>query len=116
MNKGQELKKGQNLLSENGKFKLELQTNGNLVIKYNEITIWSTDTSGRGERFVMQNDGNAVLYDINNRSLFTTQISINNDSDYIIIQNDGNLALFTGNRVVWTSNSAQGINLLFFFR
>lgn len=62
---GQDISLGFEIFSCNGKFKLQLQADGNLAVwKTNEaFFVWSSGTYRRGiTRAVMQSDGNFVLY------------------------------------------------------
>ncbi|NQX03848.1 hypothetical protein HQQ82_03440 [Rathayibacter sp. VKM Ac-2856] len=59
---GSSLTFGHRLTSENGLFRAEMQRDGNLVGYGPGGVVWNTDTRGAGNRFVMQDDGNAVLY------------------------------------------------------
>jgi len=63
---GQALTAGQSVYSIDGRFRLTLQTDGNLVVldRWNDhVALWSTNTAGSGaDRFVFQSDGNLVLY------------------------------------------------------
>ncbi len=56
-----------------GANKLLMQQDGNLVLYHNGHAKWSTGTNGHpGAYFVMQNDGNAVVYSRNNQPLWST--------------------------------------------
>ncbi|MCJ1685537.1 hypothetical protein [Rathayibacter sp. VKM Ac-2927] len=59
---GQTLSYGHQLTSENGLFRAVMQRDGNLVGYRPSGAIWSTGTRGIGSRFVIQDDGNAVVY------------------------------------------------------
>jgi hypothetical protein len=92
---------------------------------------WTSNTSGNGPSdFQVQNDGNLVLYSANaatwasHSSIYNQQNRINNilANDQImftgqrlittdrgrilVLQNDGNLVLYTPYRVAWASNTA----------
>lgn len=110
MNSEHELNKGEALTSENQKFKLELQADGDLVLSFYGILLWHTKTKSRGDRLVMQNDGKVVLLDTNNQVLFTTP----SNGDYLLLQDDGNLVLFSENQEsIWSTNTAHRINFIF---
>ena len=81
-------------------------TNGNLVIKCNKGTIWSSDTANKGvvDGLHFQNDGNVVLRSINGSIVQSAELK----GDVIIMQNDGNLVLYaTGNVPVWNSETTR---------
>ena len=53
--------------------KLLMQQDGNLVLYHNGKARWSTGTNGHpGAYFVIQNDGNAVVYSKHNKALWST--------------------------------------------
>lgn len=112
MDRNEQIRRGQGLISINGKFHLELQTNGNLALYSNGALLWSTQTS-TGDRFVMQNDGNLVLYERNGRSLFLTKTD--GSGRYFLLQNDGNMVVYDSrNSAKWLSNTNH-CNSLFLF-
>lgn len=110
LNKGESLSKGETLISENDRFTLELQLDGDLALKFGLLPVlWTTGTSNQGERLVMQNDGKLVLLDKNNRVLFSTSKA----GKYLQIKNDGNLVLLDDlNEIVWSTNTIH-CNLTF---
>jgi hypothetical protein len=91
------------------KYKLELQTDGNLVL-YNPSgrPTWATGTEGRGAILKIHGDGNVVLYDAANRPLWAT----NTDRHWGIffsIQNDGNLVVYRDDRrPIWATGTDGG--------
>ena len=52
---------GEQLTSKNGLFRAVMQTDGDLVGSGPSGVIWRTGTHGAGNRFVLQNDGDAVV-------------------------------------------------------
>ena len=85
-------------------YELEMQDDGNLVLyKYtysykSRWPIWSTGTMGSGaNRFVVQKDGNMVLYRPDGVAVWASNTQYwNNGSFYTILQlqNDGNLVMY----------------------
>ena len=71
-----------------------MQDDGNAVT-YDEVghAVFSTGTSGRGNRIVAQDDGNVVVYSDQGRPLWSTGTDIEPRAT-LIIQNDGNLVLY----------------------
>jgi len=83
------------LLSRNGRFKLLLQNDGNIVLKrYPEITRLGIDTYGTGDGnyFKLQKDGNVVLYNRNNEPLAATGTD-GKPGHHLVLQNSGRLVL-----------------------
>jgi hypothetical protein len=106
---------GQYLMSPNGRFRLLLQTDGNLVITDNGAVVWIADgnqpysrTSHRKKMreplmFVISNSG--FLYDPSRRRLWIAESTHSTDKSLwynacMVIQDDGNLVIYdrrTGN-------------------
>ena len=70
LNNGETLDQGQHLVSTNGRWRVYMQHDGNVVLyeyKGNRRRpIWVTDSDGKGRkpyRMIMQSDGNLVIYD-----------------------------------------------------
>jgi hypothetical protein len=97
------LYQGEFLQSPNGKFKLVLQTDGNLVLYEGEKALWSSETNGKNvKKLVMQSDGNLVLYSPNG-PVWATNTS-GNPGAYLVLQDDGNLVIY---RAIWSTGTAQ---------
>lgn len=102
--KGYEFVKDEKIYSENFKYYLIFQADGNLVMYRNGFKkdVWSTATAGKGRRAIFQEDGNLVVYDSSNRAVYNTGISLSNIIDRLSIQNDGNIVIYSNNGdVVW---------------
>ena len=58
-------------------------------------------------RFVMQNDGNLVLYGPSGRALWATSFRTGSwrSQEYVIFQADGNLVTYGGGRAIWSSGT-----------
>ena len=104
MTSEQTLKKGDRLESQNGKFYLELQSDGNLVLNNDVRVLWSTKTNN-GSQLVLQKDGNLVLTNVNNKEVFSTRT---NKGRYFSVQNNGNLVLYDDNsKPLWSTKTTQ---------
>ncbi len=102
------LARGQSIDSCGARYRLAHQGDGNVVL-YNVGSgraVWSTGTNGRAtEIFVMQADGNVVLYG-GGRALWSSGTSGRSGAT-LAVQDDGNLVVYApGNRAVWASNTA----------
>merc|ERR1711962_1631149 len=63
MSTGSLLSLGQRLVSTNKQVRLEMQTDGNLVIYCRGKYLWQSGTGGKdGNHLLLQDDGNLVLY------------------------------------------------------
>lgn len=85
------------LLSANGRFRLTMQIDANLVVydqHNNNHAIWSSDTVGHSPGVAnMQPDGNFVIYDSENMAIWSTETG-NRPGSVLVMQNDGNLVLY----------------------
>lgn len=107
---GQTLTAGHALASPDGHYILAMQADGNLVLYlhnggFNLRPLWSTGTSGdRGDRAVLQSNGNLVLYDAENQALWSTNTSTAGCAN-LVMQEDGNLVLYNKKKPVWASHT-----------
>ncbi|MEU9476159.1 hypothetical protein AB0D93_10520, partial [Streptomyces sp. NPDC048191] len=76
--------------------------------------IWSSRTNGHpGAYAVMQQDGNFVIYDANNRFLWNTNTAgtPDNAGAWAVLQDDGNFVIYrsyggpTRGQAIWSSNT-----------
>ena len=105
----QRMSPGQYLMSANGRFRLILQADGNLVIKDGEAVIWVADSNQPYSRttypkkmreplmFVISNSG--FLYDPSRRRLWIAESTHSIDKSLwyntcMVIQDDGNLVIY----------------------
>lgn len=99
---------GDKLTSQNGKYYLTYQSDGNLVL-YTTISnraLWATNTNGRSAyRVAMQTDGNFMVYSAPNTAIWKTNTL--DKQAVLILQDDGNLVIYSGNNPIWSSNTAQ---------
>jgi hypothetical protein len=111
----QKMSPGQHLTSLNGRFRLVLQADGNLVITDNGTAVWTADTNqpysrtthpkkmGESLMFVISNSG--FLYDPSRRRLWIAESTHSTDkslwyNSWMSMQDDGNLVIYdqrTGN-------------------
>ena len=108
----QSLHRGQSLFSHNGRFALDFQRDGNVVLrKTNDgFVLWDTGTSGsRADHLIMQGDGNCVLYTRDMRPLWSTGITGPNLRHHqeFVVQDDGNLVVYSRGQVYWASNTQR---------
>lgn len=85
---------GQSIDTADRRFRLTLQTDGNLVLYSPNRATWATGTDGKSVSFLaMQGDGNLVLYDRNARPLWYSGTAGYGNLK-LVIQQDGNLVLY----------------------
>lgn len=99
------LRPGQILLSHNRIFRLQMQTDGNLVMLKNAKTVlWHTATGRNPGAYVaMQGDGNLVVYSANKRALWHS--GTNRGPSVLQMQNDGNAVIRYGRTAVWSTGT-----------
>ncbi|XP_030629354.1 mannose-specific lectin-like [Chanos chanos] len=119
MSSGDELRKGDCLLSNNRSYEATFQEDGNFVI-YNtsHTAVWATDTGGWTEAHSlrMQIDGNVVMYSKDGHALWETQTSSSSSEGCVMyhhfyLTDDGNLVLERDLKEVWNSARSKGHKL-----
>jgi hypothetical protein len=102
---GEELKKGDNLTSANGRYQLIFQRDGNLVLYGpRNRALWSSNTQGRPvEKCIMQKEGNLVLYLPGGQPIWDSR-TYRFPGSFLWLQNDGNVVLYYP---VWSTSTAQ---------
>jgi hypothetical protein len=97
------------LQSGDGRYRLVMQADCNLVLYKNHHVIWTPHTNGRGShcQAEMQGDGNFVVYSYRGgrkTPLWYSQTNGHGGS-YVIAQNDGNLVVYQGRAALWNSGT-----------
>ena len=98
------------VVSNNGRFQLVLQSDGNLVLYDNannaHKAVWNAGTQGKAvNNCVMQSDGNLVLYGFPNPVWSSgTQ---GHPNSYLRVQDDGNLVIYPTAPSLWATNTVQ---------
>lgn len=102
MNANQLLNTNQMLISPDGRYKLIMQGDGNLVLYSPNRPLWWSSTDNKPVvRFAVQGDGNLVLYDSAYRPYWNTGTQ-GRGGNSLHLQNDGNLVLYDSqSRAVW---------------
>lgn len=101
LNSGDALVRGKAMLSNDRRYKLILQFDGNLVAyDAGNTAIWHASTMGSGaDRLVMQSDGNLVLY-AGMTPVWYTSTSF--PGSRLVVQDHGNLVVYSPNNgPVW---------------
>jgi hypothetical protein len=105
----QVLNKSNEIESFNGRFKLNLQADGNLVVYDTDdigSTIWTSRTGQSDASFLkMQQDGNLVLYSTNGSPRWASDTFGKCSQPYLTLQNDGTLAMYAHDKqvIIWSS-------------
>ncbi len=115
LRRGEALYRGGQLTSGSGEYLLEfLETGGNVVL-YRKVSpgleiLWETGTyKVDAERFIFQMDGNVVVYDSNDKALWSPNVN-GRGGFRLVLQDDGDMVIYTrsGERI-WASNTKQPI-------
>ena len=115
LNNGETLHQGQHMVSPNGRWRVYMQHDGNVVLyEYKgsrRRPIWVTDSDGKGKRpyrMIMQGDGNLVVYDRNKTATWSSDTWNKGTAPYhLIMQDDQNLVLYDrNNKPIWASKSS----------
>ena len=101
---------GLSLRSQNGRFRLAYQGDGNLVL-YDEVQrgpVWASNTGSGGGAAHMLPDGNFVLYDGQGTPRWATGTSAHGGAR-LVMQGDGNLVVYRPDgQPVWDRHSPAG--------
>lgn len=100
---------GQGLVAAPGCYvHLDMQADGNLVLRYGGDVAWASNTKDTGAYAVMQDDGNFVIYNWDNKAVWATNTAYWADN-YLLVQDDGNLVVREWNTdPQWASNTWVG--------
>ena len=116
---GEEINNPEELKSVNGKYKLLMQDDGNLVLQTKEgKALWASDTAGKGSapyRLKLQDhDMHLVIYDKDTTAIFATGTYIEKDNEWKAgghakLEDDGNFVVRDGsNKVMWDTGTSGG--------
>jgi hypothetical protein len=93
--RGERLTAGQSKTSPDGRYRLTMQSDGNLVL-YTAAgeALWHTHTYGSGATHaILQHDGNFVLYTAGGDAKWHTH-TWDTAADRLVVQNDSNVVLY----------------------
>lgn len=101
LTEGQTLANGAQIASSDGRYRLVMQADGNLVVYRGSSAQWATGTNGPNRRVVMQGDGNLVVY-TGSTPLWASGTAGFRGSR-LVMQNDGNLVIYGPSGHAWWS-------------
>jgi hypothetical protein len=105
LSSGSTIKPGDAVTSPNGHYRLELQSDGNLVLTGPRGLAWDTATRGSGAATAeMQADGNFVLYTADRVPVWSSRTD--GPGAHLVLQDDRNIVLYArdGSTVLWSPN------------
>jgi len=94
-------------VSPDGRYHLDVQKDGNVVLyRFNE-KIWSAGTTGSSAtKLIMQPDGNLVLYGDSGGPLWSSNTA-GNPGAQLRVQTDGNMVIYgVDQRVLWATETS----------
>jgi hypothetical protein len=99
---GEYLRAGDYIISNDDRYRLIMQDNGDLQLIGPLGLEWSTNTGLAYMGWLrMQADGNLVIYSANGTPVWATGTSSGN-STRLVVQNDGNVVLYSSGGPVWS--------------
>jgi hypothetical protein len=104
---GQELHAGQWRRSPNGRFQLDAQGDGNLVLREvaTHAALWSSQTNVAGGFATLQTDGNFVVYGPDRRPVWSIGFQAGPNTT-LVVQDDGNVVLYDpADKAVWSTGT-----------
>lgn len=106
---GSTMKPGAIRRSRNGRYQLQMQSDGNFVLydTSNWSPTWATYAFGSDLRAVMQTDGNLVVYDGSNTAKWDAHTNGFDGAD-LRVQDDGNLVIVRDDLPVWARGTFIG--------
>ncbi|CAM4460227.1 LysM domain/BON superfamily protein [Mycobacterium basiliense] len=104
LTEGQQLLRGESLVSSNGAYTLTLQEDGNLVLASRGTPVWATGTDGQDVvRAEVQRDGNFVVYAAEKPVWHTDTKGKKNVR--LVLQDDRNLVLYAADGPAWSTRT-----------
>jgi hypothetical protein len=102
---GERIMAGQSLDAPNGRYRLAMQTDGNLVLYDGDRPRWSSDTRGKGLSLQLRKDGDLVIFKADGHPLWSTASGKDGDTgSRLVMQTDGNLVIYRkSGRAVWST-------------
>ena len=101
------MENGKDLFSENGKFRLSFQSDGNLILYKGDEVLWNTETTGNdGASFKFQSNGDAIIY--KDEKFIWSNNQGSNPNSFLLVQNDGNFIQYDRKSLkkLWESGSS----------
>jgi len=108
LDQGSSLTAGKTLVSQNGKYIMIYQTDGNLCLYSTSggSSVWCSKATHSPGKLKLQSDGNLVAYDSGNIPKWSTNTSNKGSGPFrLTLQNDRNIYLVGGDTILWKTNT-----------
>jgi hypothetical protein len=104
---------GQSLVSPNGKFTLDMQGDGNLVLYGAGLVLWDSGTvHDAGDYATMQSDGNFVIYKAGAAIWSSVTDQTARGVYTLTVQDDGNVVIYSpSGKALWNTYTEAGVGL-----
>jgi hypothetical protein len=106
LNPNEGLNLDDSIWSMDGRFRLTMQRDGNLVL-YREVDrypLWQSGTAGQVATYaIMQTDGNFVVY--GPQGALWASGTVGYPGAYLVVQTDGNMVIYQGQQSLWATNT-----------
>ncbi len=100
---GSSLKTNEGLISKNKKYKLVLQSDGNMVLKSNTSIIWQSLTTAKNIKLDYNLSGDLTLTDTDSNTVIWNSKTPNWKTTSLQITDDGNFALYNDKDIIWSA-------------
>lgn len=104
------IRSGDWLESPNGAYRFVMQTDGNLVLYGPSGPLWATYTRSDGAYLKTQGDGNLVIYTADGRGVVWASRTNGRGGATLVMQNDGNVVAYGGGGAIWSTYTQGGVS------
>ncbi len=95
LGEGQRLAPGEQLVSPNSRYRMTMQTDGNLVLYDVDSKTWASNTNGHPVIYLeMQTDANLVVYGPGRSAVWASNTDHHGTHAFLVVQDDGNAVIY----------------------
>jgi hypothetical protein len=106
LSSGQRISGGEALTSPNGRYKVAMETDGNLVMYDIDKPVWGSNTAGSGANIAeMRDDGDLVIYHEGDKPAWTSRTR-GHEGAMLALQDDRDLVVYAADgKKLWSSRT-----------
>jgi hypothetical protein len=106
LSSGQRISGGEALTSPNGRYKVAMETDGNLVMYDVDKPVWGSNTAGSGANIAeMRDDGDLVIYHEGDKPAWTSRTR-GHEGAMLALQDDRDLVVYAADgKKLWSSRT-----------